>query len=183
MRPLFIVVFALIALALPAAAGDERLSIDAHDVELADVIRLLGAQSGRNVVADGSVKTQRVTLRLTGVTFDEVLTTLVTAFGLQTHRDGRITIVGDASSMNRRYPDELTGAGTQTVTIPMHHARPDDVVTSLQSALPPGTVVIGDKRTGTLVVTGSSTTVAAPAGSSRRSTLRPTARAARLRCR
>ena len=159
MRSFLIVALALIALVLPAAAHDERISIDAHDVELADVIRLLGAQSGRNVVADGSVKAQRVTMRLNHVTFDEALSTLVTAYGLQTHLEGRITIVGDASSMNRRYPDDATAAGTQTATISMHHARPDEVVTSLQGALAPGTIVIGDKRTGTLVVTGSATTI------------------------
>jgi type II secretory pathway component GspD/PulD (secretin) len=157
---LIVVVLALIAVACPAGAHDERLSIDTHDVELADVIRLLGAQSGRNVVADGSVKAQRVTMRLNGVTFEEALSTLVSAYGLQTHRDGRVTIVGDAASMNRRYPDEATAAGTQTATMPMHHARPDDVVASLQSALAPGTVVIADKRTGTLVVTGNATTIA-----------------------
>ncbi len=159
MRRLGIVILAVLALALPAAAQG-RLSIDAHDVELADVIRLLGAQSGRNVVADGSVKTQRVTLRLTGVTFDEALATLVAAYGLQAHRDGRVTIVGDAASMNRRYPDDSAAAGTQTVALSMHHARPEDVVASLQSALAPGTVVIGDKRTGTVLITGSATTLA-----------------------
>lgn len=153
-------ILALIVLALPARAHEERLSIDAHDVELADVIRLLGAQSGQNVVADGSVKPQRVTMRLTGVTFEEALATLVTAYGLQAHRDGRITIVGDASSMNRRYPDAANAAGSQTATIAMHRAHPDEVVTVLLGALAPGTVVIGDKRTGTLVVTGSATTVA-----------------------
>ena len=160
MKRLVIMIVALVALAFPAAAHEDRLRIDAHDVELADVIRLLGAQSGRNVVADGSVKSQRVTLRLTGVTFDEALNTLVTAYGLQLHHDGRITIVGDAASMNRRYPDDSTSAGTQTAAISMHHARPDDIVASLQTALAPGTVVIGDKRTGTIVITGSATTLA-----------------------
>jgi type IV pilus assembly protein PilQ len=159
-RSFLIVLLALIVLASPVRAHEERLSIDAHDVELADVIRLLGAQSGQNVVADGSVKPQRVTMRLTGVTFEEALATIVTAYGLQAHRDGRITIIGDASSMNRRYPDEASAAGSQTATIALHRAHPDDVVTALQGALAPGTVVIGDKRTGTLVLTGSATTVA-----------------------
>ena len=158
-RRFAVMILTLFALAVPARAQGDRLSIDAHDVELADVIRLFGAQSGRNVVADGSVKAQRVTLRLTDVTFDEALTTIVTAYGLQLHHDGRITIVGDAASMNRRYPDDASAAGTQTAAISMHHARPDDVVASLQNALPPGTVVIGDKRTGTVVITGSATTL------------------------
>ncbi|HEX3468905.1 MAG TPA: secretin N-terminal domain-containing protein [Candidatus Elarobacter sp.] len=160
MRRLFLALVAAVAVAFPAGAGEERLSIDAHDVELADVIRLLGAQSGRNVVADGSVKTQRITLRLSNVTFDEAMTTLVAAYGLQLHRDGRITIVGDAASMSRRFPDDVTPAGTQTAAFALRHARPEDVVASLQSALAPGTVVIGDKRTGTVLVTGGTPTIA-----------------------
>jgi type IV pilus assembly protein PilQ len=157
---LILVTLAVLALISPAGAHDERFSIDAHDVELADVIRLLGAQSGHNIIADGTVKAQRVTLRLDAVTFDEALSTIATAYGLQIHRDGRITIVGDAAVMNRRYPDDTSNHGTQTATIALLHARPDDVAPSLQSALMPGTVVLADKRTGALVVTGSAATIA-----------------------
>lgn len=160
MRRFLFAVVAAVALTLPAAAGEARLSIDAHDVELADVIRLLGAQSGRNVVADGSVKAERVTLRLSEVTFDEALSTIVTAYGLQVHRDGRVTIVGDAASMSRRFPDDAAPTGAQTAALVLRHARAEDVVASLQSALAPGTVLIGDKRTGTVLVTGSAPTVA-----------------------
>ena len=141
-------------------AQPERFSLEARDVDLADVIRLLGARSGQNVVADGSVKQQRVTLRLKNVTFDEALATLLAAYALQTHRDGRVVIVGDAASMNRRFPDDATPGGTQTAVFALAHARPDDVAASLQNALAQGTVVVGDKRTGALVVTGSPSTVA-----------------------
>lgn len=141
-------------------AQTERFTIDARDVEVADVIRLLGAQSRHNVVADGSVRAQRVTLRLRDVTFDEALATLVAAYGLQTHRDGHVVIVGDAGSMNRRYPDETAPGGTQTVVFPLGHGRPEELAAALQGALPQGTVVVPDKRTGSLLVTGSATTVA-----------------------
>ena len=147
-------------LAAPASGQGERFTLEARDVDLADVIRLLGARSGQNVVADGSVKPQRVTMRLKDVSFDEALATLASAYGLQTHRDGRVVIVGDAISMNRRFPDDATPGGTQTAVFTLQHARPDDLVTSLQNALPQGTVVVGDKRTGALIVTGSSSTIA-----------------------
>jgi general secretion pathway protein D len=147
-------------IAEPALSQGERFSLEARDVDLADMIRLLGARSGQNVVADGSVKTQRVTMRLKDVSFDEALATLATAYGLQTHRDGRVVIVGDAASMNRRFPDDVTPGGTQTAVFALQHARPDDLVLSLQNALPQGTVVVGDKRTGALIVTGSPSTVA-----------------------
>jgi type IV pilus assembly protein PilQ len=151
---------AAIVIAAPAAAQPERFTLEARDVELADVVRLLGARSGQNVVADGSVKAQRVTLRLKGVSFDEALATLVTAYGLQTHKDGRVVIIGDAASMNRRFPDDATTGGTQTVVFTLHHGRPDELLGSLQSALPLGTVVVGDRRTGALIVTAAPSTIA-----------------------
>ena len=160
MRFLASALIAMVLLSSPAVAQPERFSLDARDVELADVIRLLGARSGQNVVADGSVKQQRVTLWLKGVTFDEALATLLAAYGLQTHRDGRVVIVGDAASMNRRFPDDAALGGTQTAVFALAHARPDDLAASLQNALAQGTVVVGDKRTGALVVTGSPSTVA-----------------------
>jgi type II secretory pathway component GspD/PulD (secretin) len=150
----------LLAAAQPTTAQGDRFTFDANDVELADAIRLLGAEAGRNVVADGSIRPQRVRLRLTDVSFDEALATLVSAYGLQTHRDGRILIVGDAASMNRRFPDDGAPGGTLTRVFTLEHARPEDLVAPLQSALPQGTLVVGDKRTGTLVITASPTTIA-----------------------
>jgi type II secretory pathway component GspD/PulD (secretin) len=148
-----------LALAAPSAAVPVQLSIDARDTDLSDVIRLLAMQSGMNLVPDGSLKPIRVTLRLHDVTFDEALTTIAQAYGLQAHRDGRIIIVGDAAAMNRRYPgDELPG-GTQTVVFPLGHAQPDDLKSALADALPPGTVVVCDKRTAAVIVSGSATTV------------------------
>jgi type II secretory pathway component GspD/PulD (secretin) len=160
MKSIAAALLALLLLAHPAAARGERFTLDARDVELADLIRLLGARTGQNVVADGSVKPQRVTLRLREVTFEEALVTLTGAFGLQTHRDGRVVLVGDAGSMNRRFPGDAAAGGSQTHVFALHHARPDDLLVPLQTALPPGTVVVADKRTGVLVVTGSTTTVA-----------------------
>lgn len=160
MNRLIVAALAAVLVISPAVAQTERFTLDCRDVELADVIRLLGAQSGRNVVADGSLREQRVSLRLVDVRFDEALATLVTAYGLQAHRDGRITLIGDAASMNRRFPDEPTLGGTQTQVFALRHARPDDLTASLKSALPDGTVVVGDKRTGTLVVSGSASTIA-----------------------
>jgi type II secretory pathway component GspD/PulD (secretin) len=160
MKPFAAALLVAVALGTPAGAQPERFTLEARDVELADVVRLLGARSGQNVVADGSVKVQRVTLRLRDVSFDEALATLVTAYGLQTHKDGRVVIIGDAASMNRRFPDDALTGGTQTVVFTLHHGRPDELLTPLQSALPQGTVVVGDRRTGALVVTGAPATIA-----------------------
>jgi len=159
MRTFATAMLAALMLGTPASAQPERFTLEARDVELADVVRLLGARSGQNVVADGSVKAQRVTLRLKDVSFDEALATLVSAYGLQSHKDGRVVIIGDAASMNRRFPDGTLPGGTQTAVFTLHHGRPDELLAPLQSALPQGTVVVGDRRTGALIVTGAPATV------------------------
>jgi len=159
-KRLFSLIFIALLFTAPASAQVDRFDLDARDVELSDVIRLLGTHAGQNLIADGSVKSQRITIRLEHVTFDEALQTLVNAYGLQTHRDGRITIVGDAGSMNRRFPDDFSPGGTQTQVFVLRHAHPDDLAASLQTALAQGTVVLADKRTGALVITGSPPTLA-----------------------
>jgi type II secretory pathway component GspD/PulD (secretin) len=143
----------------PAGAQSERFTVDARDVQLADVIRLLGARAGQNILADGSVKALRVTVRLTNVTFDEALAALAASYGLQTHREGRVVIVGDAASMSRRFADDTGDAGTRTQRFVLGHGRPDEVAAQLQLALPQGTVVLADKRTGAVLVSGSPATL------------------------
>jgi type II secretory pathway component GspD/PulD (secretin) len=146
---------AALLFAAPAAAQGERFTLEARDVELADVIRLLGARSGQNVVADGSVKPQRVTLRLKDVTFDEALAALLTAYGLQTHRDGRIIFVGDGVAMNRRFPGEAAAGGAlASESIPLRHLRASDAVKSLRAVIPDGILLAEDRRNA-VVVSGS----------------------------
>ena len=140
----------VLLLAAPARAQGERFTLDAHDADLADVIRLLGARSGRNVVADGSLKPQRVTLRLKDVTFDEALGTLATAYGLRAHRDPRVVFVGDAAAMLRRFPDDAAG-GQSTESIPLRNVRASEAVKSLRTAVPDGTLLAEDRRNAVLV--------------------------------
>jgi general secretion pathway protein D len=146
-------------LAGPSAAGPARLSIDARDSDLGDVIRLLAMQSGTNLIPDGSIKPVRVTLRLRDVSFGDALATIAQAYGLQTHRDGRIIIIGDAAAMNRRYPDDELRSGTKTAVFPLSHAQPEELKSAMIDALPAGTVVVCDKRTASIIVSGNATTI------------------------
>jgi type II secretory pathway component GspD/PulD (secretin) len=142
-----------------AASTSPRFSFDSHDSQLTDVIRLLAVQSGMNLVADDSIKPQRVSLRLSDVSFDEVLQTLRDAYGLQIHRSGRIYIIGTAAAMSRRFPDADLDGGTTTATLTPARGSVDDVRAALVDALPAGTVVVANKRSGSIVVTGSAATV------------------------
>jgi type II secretory pathway component GspD/PulD (secretin) len=152
---------ALLLLTTPAGAAQaDRFTVDARDVQLADVIRLLGAQANRNVVADGSIKPLRVTIRLANISFDEALSALTASYGLQTHRDGQVVIVGDAASMSRRFPDDAGPTGARTHAYALAHAKPDEVAAALQLALPQGTLVVADKRTASVLITAGAATLA-----------------------
>jgi type IV pilus assembly protein PilQ len=147
------VAFVLAALLCTAVApaAEKLLSIDVRDVDIVDVIALLSAQSGTNVVTDGSVKPQRVTVHLHAVTFDDALRAIAGAHGLQIKREGGILVVGSAETMNRR--------GRSTV-LAVRHAATEEVARELGDALPEGTVVVADKRSGSVIVEGDAATMA-----------------------
>jgi type IV pilus assembly protein PilQ len=150
-----------LAVLLAATPGTPALvSLDVRDVAIADVVALLAAESGKNIVIDDSVKPERVTLRLRNVPFEEALAVLVDSHGLQVHQQGGVLIVGSADAMNRRYDGSTGVLGSQTVVFPLTHAHPDDVAKEITDALPAGTVIIADKRTDAVVVTGDADTVA-----------------------
>jgi type II secretory pathway component GspD/PulD (secretin) len=141
--------FAL-CLALLGAGPGTPISIDVNDAGLDDVIALLAAESGVNVVTDSSVKAERITLHLHGVTFDEALKAIVAAHDLTVRREGSIVIVGTAAS---------TVHADRTVVLALQHAQPDEIAKELAQGLPPGVNVIADRRTGAIVVTGDATSI------------------------
>jgi len=146
--------FALaVALAVPARAGGP-LSLDVRELDIYDAVRLLSTQPAINVVVDSSVPHHNVSLRLRNVSFDEALRTIAQANDLQTVRVGNVIYLGTTEAMNRRYPTNAP-AGARTTVFPLHNGLPDDVARGLVAALPPGTIVVPDKRTSTVLVTGS----------------------------
>jgi type II secretory pathway component GspD/PulD (secretin) len=140
-------------------AQTPELSIDVHDAQLADVLALLAAESGVNIVADSSVKPEKVTLHLHQVSFQDALTVLVQSHDLQVRRQNGILIVGTSESMNRRYGDPNDPRSAKTVVLTLLHASPDQVAQELASGLPDGTVIVPDKRTASIIVTGNSDTI------------------------
>jgi type II secretory pathway component GspD/PulD (secretin) len=147
MRRFFAIVLLFGLAAAPIFAGTP-ISINARDTDLGDVIGLIARQSGLNIVADASVKPRRITFRLRNVDADVALATLAQAYDLQTHRDGNIVFVGDATAMNRRY------GGSNSTSIALRNAKPSDAVKELQGTLPEASMV-ADDRSNSVVVTGN----------------------------
>src|SRR5947209_5324395 len=157
MRRLATALLAAALLTAPSARAVVRpggITLVSCNFNLAEVVRMHGARSGRNVVSDGSVKPQRITLRLKDVTFDEALAALATAYGLQAHRDGRVIFVGDAAAMNRRFPGDAAGGAGGTESIPLHNVRASEAVKALRAVVPDGTLLAEDRRNA-VVVSGS----------------------------
>lgn len=93
------------------------------------------------------------------MSFDNALAVLVQSHGLQVHRRGNVLIVGLADAMNRRYDGANTALGAQTAVLLLAHARPEDMAKELGDALPQGTIIVADRRTLAVVVTGDPDTV------------------------
>jgi type II secretory pathway component GspD/PulD (secretin) len=149
----FVALFALCAFATVPVFAANQISIDARDTDIGDVIRLIGAEAGWNVVPDASVKAQRITFRLKDVDPETALGVLAQAYNLQIHHEGSIIIVGDAAVMNRRYLDPSAPGAPQTEVFALARARPEDISAAVLAALPAGTVAVADKRTGSVIVT------------------------------
>lgn len=160
MRRYIAVLLVFVVLTSTGIARASRVTIDVHDAELTDVITLLAAQSGANVVADASIKPEKITLHLRDVTFQEALAVLVHSHGLQVRRDGGILIVGAVESMNKRYGDPNDPLGAKTVVVSLAHANPDEVAKEVAQGLPDGTVIVADRRTESIIVSGSADTIA-----------------------
>jgi type II secretory pathway component GspD/PulD (secretin) len=148
-----------VGMAIPCGAQTQRITIDVHEADLGDVIALLAAESGTNIVADSSIRPEKVTLHLHNVTFDDALTVLVESHDLQVRRQDGILIVGTSESMNKRYGDPTDPRSAKTVVLALAHASPDDVAKEIQNGLPDGTVIVPDKRTASVIVTGNDATV------------------------
>lgn len=164
MKRLLLVVAFVLAAIIPCAAQTPRINVDVHDADLADVIALLAAESGSNIVADSSLRPEKVTLHLHDVTFDDALTVLVQSHDLQVRRLNGILIIGTSESMNRRYGDGNDPRSAQTVVLTLLHASPEDVAKEIAGGLPDGTVIVPDKRTASVIVTGSGDTIARARG-------------------
>ncbi|TAM61466.1 hypothetical protein EPN52_02660 [bacterium] len=152
---------AILGLVLPLAvlggAGastphSTRIDLDAREADAADVLRLLATESGVNLVADASLPRVRLTLRLRGVTFERALEAVAHAGGLAVHREQGLIVVGGVEALNRAYGGD--GGGLETAVVRLENAHPVEVAAGLRAALPLGTVVVPDARSGTLVVEG-----------------------------
>ncbi|MEO6912569.1 MAG: secretin N-terminal domain-containing protein, partial [Candidatus Baltobacteraceae bacterium] len=116
-------------------------------------------ESGTNIVADGSIRPQKVTLHLHHVLFADALAAVIGSHDLQIRNEHGILLVGSSDVMNRRYGNGDSALGPRTVILALKHAKPEEVAKEIGDGLPIGTIVVADKRTGSVIVSGNDETV------------------------
>jgi type IV pilus assembly protein PilQ len=76
-----------------AASGEKLISLDFKDADVVNLLRILAAESGRNIVSGDDVK-GRVSISLKNVTWEQALDTILEVRGLaKVEKDGVIRIV------------------------------------------------------------------------------------------
>jgi len=149
----------LLASSQSGIGAEPLISINVQEAELSDVIALLAAEGHVNVVVDASVRKQKITLRLQRVPFEAALDVVLSAHGLQAYRDRGVLVVGSSSAMNLRNAESAPSHAARTQLFALRHARAGELSKELEGALPPGTVIVADERTSSLVVTGDAATL------------------------
>jgi type II secretory pathway component GspD/PulD (secretin) len=149
----------LAALFLSGAAAPGRISIDVRDASLQDVLALLASQSGVNIVADGSVRDERVSLHLRSVTFDSALRVIAQSHDLELRQVDGVLVIGRSAAMNRRGAGGSGELAGNTAVIVLAHAQAENVARELTAALPDGAVVVADKASGRIAVSGDADTL------------------------
>ncbi|HET9392951.1 MAG TPA: secretin N-terminal domain-containing protein [Candidatus Rubrimentiphilum sp.] len=118
------------------------ITIDVHDATVAEVLSLLAAESETNIIADSSIKSDRITMRLVNVTLAQALRAVMESRGLVLRRVGPVSIVGAADSTSRR-------DGTRVY--PLRYLRPSEVTAALKAVIPDAGIVADDAQNAVII--------------------------------
>lgn len=142
------------------SAASERVSLDVKDADVIDVLRLLATDCGVDLVADATLKHDKVSLHLTRVTFNQALSIMTEAYALRIRHEGRALIVGSATAVDSRTVNPGGQSQGRTITLPLRYARSFEAAKQLKGIIPDNAFV-ADDRQNAIIVTGSPATEAA----------------------
>jgi type IV pilus assembly protein PilQ len=144
-----------------SAAADKKISLDLHNADLRDVIRLIAETGGVNIVASGEVQ-GTVTVRLVEVPWEQALDVILKNAGLAQERQGNMIRVAPLERFTSERQERLRSQHVQrqtepTVThvVPINYAKAADMKAHLEKVLGSCAVISVDTRTNTLLLTGT----------------------------
>jgi type II secretory pathway component HofQ len=146
-------------LTLAAATGGEaRVSLDAKDAPVQDVVALLAELGGFQAVFDPDTQCT-LTLKLHEARWQTALKTTLRACGLGQEEEAGVLRVAKASRLaeesaaRRRLDEERAASGPDRLALfRLSYARAESLAPLLKSRLPPRSSVTWDSRTNTLIV-------------------------------
>ena len=149
----------LLVLALVAAGEEEaRVSLDARDAPVVDVIRVLAEVGDFQTVIDPGVSCS-LTLKLNGVRWLTVLDLALRACGLAREEQGRVVRIAtsarllEESVMRRKLQEEQEAARPKDLRlVRLTYARAEALAPLLKRLVSPRGDVTYDARTNTLII-------------------------------
>jgi type IV pilus assembly protein PilQ len=138
----------------------QLISLDLHNADLGDVLRLLGAFSGLNIVAAADVK-GTVTMRLIDVPWDQALDVMLQLHDLAYERQGNVILVAPRQQFltwqqERLRARQLEAQAEAVLThiVPIHYRDAAGLQETLQQHLGHCATISVDTRTNSLIITG-----------------------------
>lgn len=141
------------------------ISLDFQDVPVRQVLQIIAQVNGFNLVTTDTV-TGNVTIRLSGVPWDQALDMILKIKGLGKHMEGNILLVAPAEELSARETQQLQAkqqvadlAPLQTASITVNYAKAEALAQILKSKeggiLSSRGAVTVDTRTNTILVRDS----------------------------
>jgi type IV pilus assembly protein PilQ len=158
----WLVIVAIVALgALPAWARPyhgKKITIDLQDAEIANVIRLIGDVSGKNIIFGDDVK-GKVTIKLKDVPWDQALDVILKTHGLGSEENDNVIYVAPQAVLDDEEQKRLDAAAKHAQTgplttriIPLNFANAKEMADRVRPLLSPRGSVVVDERTNSLIV-------------------------------
>lgn len=141
-----------------ASAGEARVSLDARDAPIVDVVRVLAEAGGFQVVFDPGLDC-RLTLKLHATRWRSVLDTVLSACRLGVEEEGNILRVAplarlqEEATARRRLEEQRPATPSDRLALfRLSYARARELAPLLDRILSPAGRVSYDARTNTLIV-------------------------------
>lgn len=136
----------------------KKISLEVSEMDVREVFRLIGEESGVNLVLSDDVK-GTVTLKLKQVPWDQALVVIMKARKLGYTRAGSILRIAPLADLKAEEEDSVKMANNRKAqtpltvrVIPVSYAKIDDLVTQVKNFLSERGKVIADVRTSSVVV-------------------------------
>jgi len=160
LRPVLLA--ALMGLAVPALASPpavaRTVTVDLHEADIVNVIRLFAEVGGKNVVVADDVK-GRVTMRLRGVAWRTALDVVLKSGGYGLEEEDGVLWVTTQARLDAEEQRELDLAEQRalkgplsTRVVPVNHGKAQEMAELVKPLLSPRGSVSVDVRTNTLII-------------------------------